>query len=53
MIVVGAGPGGLACAIAAADAGGTVLLLEKAPDVGGALPYSGGHLSMRRLLAAA
>ncbi|MBQ1038130.1 FAD-dependent oxidoreductase [Micromonospora sp. C81] len=45
VIVVGAGPGGLACAIAAADAGGTVLLLEKAPDVGGALPYSGGHLS--------
>ncbi|MEU0482100.1 FAD-binding protein, partial [Streptosporangium sp. NPDC006013] len=45
MIIVGAGPGGLACAIAAADAGARVLLLEKASEVGGALPYSGGHLS--------
>lgn len=45
LIVVGAGPGGLACAIAAADAGARVLLLEKADDIGGALPYSGGHLS--------
>ncbi|GAA4078187.1 3-oxosteroid 1-dehydrogenase [Nonomuraea soli] len=45
MIVVGAGPGGLACAIAAAEAGARVLVLEQAPDIGGALPYSGGHLS--------
>lgn len=45
MIVVGAGPGGLACAIEAAEAGAEVILLEKASDVGGALPYSGGHLS--------
>ncbi|MEO3786404.1 FAD-dependent oxidoreductase [Actinocorallia sp. B10E7] len=45
MIVVGAGPGGLACAIAAAEAGGSVLVLEKADRIGGALPYSGGHLS--------
>ncbi|MFA1547895.1 FAD-dependent oxidoreductase [Actinomadura chokoriensis] len=44
-IIVGAGPGGLACAIAAADAGARVLVLEKAADIGGALPYSGGHLS--------
>jgi fumarate reductase flavoprotein subunit len=45
LIVVGAGPAGLACAITAADAGAAVLLLESAADVGGALPYSGGHLS--------
>ncbi|GAA0965095.1 FAD-dependent oxidoreductase [Actinocorallia libanotica] len=45
LIVVGAGPGGLACTIAAAEAGAEVLLLEKAGRVGGALPYSGGHLS--------
>lgn len=45
IIVVGAGPAGLACAITAADAGARVLLLEKAGDIGGALPYSGGHLS--------
>ncbi|TYB56829.1 FAD-dependent oxidoreductase [Nonomuraea sp. PA05] len=45
VIVVGAGPGGLACAITAASGGARVLVLEKAGDVGGALPYSGGHLS--------
>lgn len=45
LIVVGAGPGGIACAIAAAEGGARVLLLEKADDIGGALPYSGGHLS--------
>ncbi|MEU5988066.1 FAD-dependent oxidoreductase [Spirillospora sp. NPDC047418] len=44
-IVVGAGPGGLACAIEAAGGGARVLVLEKAADIGGALPYSGGHLS--------
>ena len=45
VIVVGAGPGGLACAIAAAESGLSALVLEKAPEIGGALPYSGGHLS--------
>ncbi|WP_040796359.1 FAD-dependent oxidoreductase [Nocardia higoensis] len=45
VIVVGAGPGGIACAISAAAGGARVLLLDKADDIGGALPYSGGHLS--------
>src|SRR5690606_11373135 len=45
VLVVGAGPGGLACAISAAEGGARVLLLDKADDIGGALPYSGGHLS--------
>ncbi|MEV6162777.1 FAD-dependent oxidoreductase [Streptomyces sp. NPDC052052] len=45
VVVVGAGPGGIACAIAAAEGGARVVLLEKAEDIGGALPWSGGHLS--------
>ncbi|HEY9329239.1 MAG TPA: FAD-dependent oxidoreductase [Streptomyces sp.] len=45
VVVVGAGPGGIACAIAAAEGGASVALLEKASDIGGALPWSGGHLS--------
>jgi len=45
VIVVGAGPGGIACAISAAEGGARVLLLDKADDIGGALPFSGGHLS--------
>ncbi|MQY28986.1 FAD-dependent oxidoreductase [Nocardia aurantia] len=44
-IVVGAGPAGIACAVTAGAAGGRVLLLEAADEIGGALPYSGGHLS--------
>ncbi|WP_327172926.1 FAD-dependent oxidoreductase [Streptomyces sp. NBC_00656] len=45
IVVVGAGPGGIACAIAAAEGGSRVVLLEKTADIGGALPWSGGHLS--------
>ncbi|MBW5250562.1 FAD-dependent oxidoreductase [Streptomyces sp. P01-B04] len=45
IVVVGAGPGGIACAIAAAEGGSHVVLLEKTADIGGALPWSGGHLS--------
>ncbi|GAB2834687.1 FAD-dependent oxidoreductase [Actinocorallia aurea] len=45
VIVVGAGPGGLACAITAAEGGARVLVLDKAGDIGGALHFSGGHLS--------
>jgi succinate dehydrogenase/fumarate reductase flavoprotein subunit len=45
LIVVGAGTAGLACAVEAAEAGGRVLLLDKADEVGGTLHVSGGHLS--------
>jgi fumarate reductase flavoprotein subunit len=42
VIVVGAGAAGLAAAIAAADAGSPVILLEKLPVVGGSALCSGG-----------
>jgi fumarate reductase flavoprotein subunit len=45
VVAVGAGPAGLALAIHAADRGLTVTLLEAADDIGGALHWSGGHLS--------
>lgn len=45
VLVVGAGPAGVACASAAAAGGASVVLLEKADDVGGTLHLSGGHLS--------
>lgn len=45
VVVVGAGPAGLALAVHAADRGLSVTLLEAADDIGGALHWSGGHLS--------
>lgn len=44
VIVVGAGLGGLATAIAAADRGHRVTVLEKSDLVGGAAAYSGGQV---------
>lgn len=44
LIVIGAGTAGLACALAAAEAGGKVLILEKSTELGGTLPHSVGQL---------
>lgn len=45
LIVVGAGTAGMACAIAAADAGAVVRVAEQACAPGGTLHLTGGHLS--------
>lgn len=45
LIIIGAGAAGMACAIEAAERGLNVLVLEKAREVGGALHWSGGHMS--------
>jgi len=45
VVVVGAGPAGLALTIHAAARDLTVTLIEAADDIGGALHWSGGHLS--------
>jgi succinate dehydrogenase/fumarate reductase flavoprotein subunit len=44
VVVIGSGAAGLAAAIAAADAGATVTVLEKADTLGGASAVSGGAL---------
>ena len=44
VVVVGAGMGGLVAAVAAAEDGANVLLLEKAPEPGGSLALSGGYV---------
>jgi glycine/D-amino acid oxidase-like deaminating enzyme len=45
VVVVGAGTAGIPCALAAAEAGARVLLVEKDERIGGTLHTSGGHLS--------
>ena len=45
IIVVGAGPAGLAASIAAADEGASVILLEKMSFVGGSSAISGGSVN--------
>lgn len=42
VVVVGSGAGGLASALAAADAGASVVMLESSDRVGGTTAYSGG-----------
>lgn len=44
VVVVGAGLAGLATAVAAAEKGHSVVVLEKASQVGGAAAYSGGQV---------
>ena len=43
VIVIGSGVAGLSAAIAAADAGASVLIAEAATQVGGSSRLSGGH----------
>lgn len=45
VVVVGAGAAGLSCAVHAANAGASVLLVEKDRRLGGTLHLSGGHLA--------
>ena len=45
ILIVGAGTAGMPCAIEAATRGASVLVVEKAADVGGALWLSGGQMS--------
>lgn len=45
IIIVGAGTAGMPCAIAAADSGARVLVLEQEPRVGGTLHVSLGQMS--------
>jgi len=45
IVIVGAGTSGMACAIEAASTGASVALIEKDNQVGGAMHWSGGHMS--------
>lgn len=45
VVVVGAGPGGMAAAVAAADAGASVLVLEALHEIGGNAVWSTGYLA--------
>lgn len=46
VVIVGAGPAGLAAAIEATEAGAVVAVLEREAVVGGALPFSGSLMLM-------
>ena len=45
ILIVGAGTAGMACAITAAERGLKVGVVEKVDYVGGAMHWSGGHMS--------
>ena len=45
-LVIGAGVGGLAAAARAAEAGVSVILLEKAEEIGGSSPYVEAHFAL-------
>lgn len=45
LIIVGAGTAGMACAIEAAQRGASIAVIEKAGKIGGAMHWSGGHMS--------
>ncbi len=45
LLIVGAGTAGMACAITAAEHGARVAIIEKDHQAGGALHWSGGHMS--------
>ncbi|MEL7269782.1 MAG: FAD-dependent oxidoreductase [Bacteroidota bacterium] len=45
ILIVGAGTSGMACAITAAERGLRVGVIEKSDIIGGALHWSGGHMS--------
>ncbi len=45
LLIVGAGTAGLPCAIAAAEHGARVLVIDKAAEIGGTLHVSAGHMS--------
>ena len=45
LLIVGAGTAGMACAITAAQNGAKVGVIEKDNQIGGALHWSGGHMS--------
>lgn len=45
ILIVGAGTAGMSCAIAAAERGLKVGVVEKSDKVGGAMHWSGGHMS--------
>lgn len=49
VIVVGAGPGGMSAAVAAADQGASVLVLEALDEIGGNAVWSTGYLAFCRI----